>query len=81
MAADVPKKLGKVSVSEPLPGSAMSEPKKVVLAPSGAMMRGLLRKMGLARRVPAVSNRIGVPPADEEPSASGGLTPKAGVLL
>ncbi len=48
-AADVPKKLGKVSGSE-----ALSDPKKVVLPPSTAVSDGL-RSSGAASRFPALS--------------------------
>ena len=65
--AEVPKKFGK-----PVPSGSLP-PKKVVSAPSGAEMAGCARTSGVASRLPAVSNRMGVPPADENVSISGGL--------
>src|SRR5437870_3202998 len=67
-AALVPKKFG-------LPLPSLSKPKNVVSPPSGAVMSGVCRMTGEARRLPAVSKRIGVPPAEEKDSTTGGLTP------
>src|SRR5437870_7639152 len=75
-AADVPKKFGKPSAS----GSTLSK-KKVVFAPSGATISGLsARGSGVARRLPARSNRMGVVPDEEKDSNTGGETPNSGVL-
>src|SRR5262249_37387966 len=73
-AADVPKKFGKPS------GSTSRLPKNVVLAPSGATISGFTRICGIAKRLPAVSKMIGVDPAEENGSRSGGETPNSGVL-
>src|SRR5215470_233745 len=51
----------------------------VVLTSSGPMTSGFRRTTGVARRWPAVSKKIGVPPAEENVSSTGGVTPKAGV--
>ncbi len=72
-AAEVPKKFGKPVESESFP------PKNVVSTPSGAVMSGCWRTSGMASRLPAVSKRMGVPPADENVSMSGGFWPKLGV--
>jgi hypothetical protein len=69
----VPKKLGK-------PFPSVSVPKKVVSPPSGATISGLDPISALASRLPAESKRIGVPPAEEKESNTGGETPNAGVL-
>ena len=71
--AEVPKKFGNVSGS-----CGISELKNVVLPPSGPTISGLSRISLVG--VPSVSNSIGVGPADEKASKSGGLTPNAGVL-
>ncbi|MDQ3581446.1 MAG: hypothetical protein M3495_07440 [Pseudomonadota bacterium] len=73
-AAEVPKKFGKPSASGSTPGM-----KNVVLAPSGAVIAGCARTSGVASRFPAVSKKMGVPPAEEDVSMSGGLCPNAGV--
>jgi hypothetical protein len=54
-------------------------PKNVVSAPSGAVIAGCSRASGVASRFPAVSKRMGLPPADENASMTGGVTPNAGV--
>ena len=64
----VPKKFGKPSASGSTPGM-----KNVVLTPSGAVIAGCSRTSGAASRLPAISNRMGVPPAEEKSSMSGGL--------
>jgi hypothetical protein len=69
-AAEVPEKFGKPVTSGPL------APKKVVSAPSGAEMAGCPRTSGVARRFPAVSKRMGVPPAEEKFSMSCGFAQK-----
>jgi len=71
-AAEVPKKFGK-----PVP--SVSLPKNVVSTPSGAVMSGCWRTSGVASRFPAVLNRMGVPPAEENASMSGGFCPNADV--
>jgi hypothetical protein len=43
-------------------------------------MSGCCRTCAVDSRLPAVSKRMGVPPADEKFSMSGGLTPKTGVF-
>src|SRR4051794_4972954 len=73
-AALVPKKLGRPSPSKSCPGK-----KKVVLPPSGAVNRGDWRVTWAPSRLPSLSNRIGVPPTEENDSICGGLTPNAGV--
>ena len=55
----MPKKFGKLSASPPI-----SDPKNVVLVPSGATISGLLRVTGVMA-LPDVSKRIRVGPADE----------------
>jgi hypothetical protein len=72
-AAEVPTKFGK-----PVPSGSIP-PKNVVSAPSGAVMSGCWRTSGGASRCPAVSKRMGLPPAEEKPSMRGGFAPKAGV--
>ena len=72
-AAEVPTKFGKRVPSGSLP------PKNVVSAPSGAVIAGCSRTSGVAIRFPAVSKRMGLPPADENASMTGGVTPNAGV--
>src|SRR5215213_7202590 len=72
-AAEVPKKLGKLSLSAPL--SAL---KKVLLPPSGAVNFGCWRVRGVIE-FPEPSKRIGVPPALEYDSTCAGLRPNAGV--
>src|SRR5437762_1557321 len=72
-AALVPKKLGKVSPS------LSWKPKKEVLTPSTATICGFLRVRGLARRVPLRSKRMGVLPAEEYFSSTGGAAPYSGV--
>ena len=74
-AADVPEKLGKPSASISNPGM-----KNVVLVLSGATISGLRRICGIAKRWPAVSKMIGVDPAEENGSKSGGKTPNSRVL-
>src|SRR5205085_10552614 len=74
-AADVPKKLGRLSVS-----AEVSAKKKVVFPPSGAVICGVWRRSGVASALPAASNTIFVGPAEEYVSIWGGLTPNAGVL-
>src|ERR1043166_243464 len=70
-AAEVPKKFGKLSASP------SSEPKKLVLPPSGAVISGVARVTEIG--LPAASKKIFVGPAEEKLSMTGGLTPKAGV--
>ncbi len=73
-AADVPQKFGTLSGSRSTP-----ETKNVVFAQSGATISGLLAResdIGL----PAMSKRIGVPPAEEYEFKRGGDTPNPGVL-
>src|SRR5215831_20265803 len=66
-AADVPKKL--------------ENPGTVVTTPSGATISGLsARGSGVASRLPARSNRMGVVPDEEKNSKTGGKTPNTGVL-
>src|SRR2546430_1151288 len=72
-AAEVPKKLGKLSASAPL-----SAPKNVVLPPSGAVNLGCWRVIGVIE-LPLLSKRIGVPPALEYDSTAAGSDPNAGV--
>jgi hypothetical protein len=72
-ASEVPKKLGKLSLSAPL-----SWPKNVVLPPSGAVSFGCWRVIG-AMEFPESSKRIGVPPALDYDSTDAGSSPKAGV--
>jgi hypothetical protein len=81
-AADVPKKFGK-----PLQSTSQEEgvegeggQKNVVSVPSGATISGFRRISGIAKRLPAVSKRIGVDPHEENSSKSGGETPNSGVL-
>src|SRR5262245_45266281 len=57
----------------------MSLPKNVVFVPSGATISGLSAR-GSRVGAPATVNRIGVVPAEENDSSSGGETPNAGVL-
>jgi hypothetical protein len=52
----------------------------VVSVPSGATISGFRRISGIAKRLPAVSKRIGVDPHEENSSKSGGETPNSGVL-
>ena len=79
VAADVPKKFGYeasfwqeafVVGSSPVDGygglsEASVNPRNVVLTPSGPTKSGFWRTSGVARRVPAVVNRIGAPPCEE----------------
>src|SRR5262249_60010521 len=53
--------------------------KIVVATPSGATISGLLRITGAATRWPVASNRIGVGPAAENGSGTGGTLPNAGL--
>src|SRR5439155_23489479 len=62
-----------------VPGN-LENPWTVVTTPSGATISGFRRITGVARRWPAVANRIRVPPADEYESSTGGVTPNPGVL-
>ena len=67
-------KFGNPSSSTSTPGA-----KKVVLVPSGATIPGLSRTKGGLIDPPEVSKRIGVDPAEENDSSTGGAVPKAGV--
>ena len=53
--------------------------KNVVSAPSGAVMSGCWRTSGVASRLPAVSKRMGVPPAEENILDERRVCPNAGV--
>ena len=68
-AADVPKKFGK---PYGLARESKRGQKNVVSVPSGATISGFRRICGIAKRLPAVSKRIGVGPAEENGSKSGG---------
>src|SRR6056297_771447 len=69
-AAEVPKKFGN-------PSGSTSEPKKVVFVPSTQVISGFWRET--LTGFPAASNRIGVGPAEENDSSSGGDWAKSGV--
>lgn len=68
----MPKKLGNPSLS----GSLL--PKNEVLILSGAIMSGLRLTCGLIILLPLVSNRIAVPPAEENHSRVGAEFEKGG---
>src|SRR5580698_9157108 len=82
VAADVPKKSGKLALSEhwPDPNAPSTKPRKVLLTPSGPTMSGFWRVTGVASAVPVASNRIGSPPLAEKGSSCAGDTPHRGVL-
>src|SRR5258708_12895346 len=87
-AADVPKKLGNfVSFAQagtvllsmnPVP--AIVKPEKVLLPPSGPTKSGFWRIIGVARRAPLTSNRIGLPPTEENNSKVGAEAPQESVF-
>jgi hypothetical protein len=89
VAADVPKKFGKLaSFAHPATdeGSVMGglaeasvNPRKVLLTPSGPTKFGFWRTTGVASRVPVESNRIGPPPSEEKDSRAAGVVPQRGV--
>src|ERR1700676_1117074 len=85
-AAEVPKKVGKPALFKQAVTVLLSwpvgnlNPRKVLLPPSGPTKSGFCRNTGVASRVPVTSNRIGSPPAEENPSRIGTATPQDGVF-
>ena len=87
VAAEVPKKFGYEAsfwqdgfeVLIDMPAEASVYPRNVVLIPSGPTKSGFWRTIGVARRVPVVSKRIGAPPSEEKLSSCAGVAPQAGV--
>ena len=61
-------------------GARQRKAEERVIAAVGTDEVGLLAHEGVARRVPALSKRMGAPPSEEKYSSAAGVVPHAGGL-